>query len=75
MKKIFFILFLSLYFNGYSQQKKDSTVIEWTWKGKTVLEKEFTDSLYVFTRRYIDSFNRRYIDSIYLIKKRLKNKN
>jgi hypothetical protein len=67
MKKIFFILFLSLYFNGYSQQKKDSTVIEWTWNGKVVSKKECLDSGYVFTRRYIDS--------IYLTKKRLKNKN
>lgn len=65
MKKIFFILFLGLHFNSYSQQKKDSTVMEWTWKGKTVSEKEWSDSLYVFTRRYIDS--------IYL-NKRLKNK-
>jgi len=66
MKKIFFILFLGLYFNSYSQQKKDSTVMEWTWKGKIVSEKEWSDSLYAFTRRYIDS--------IYL-NKRLKNKN
>jgi hypothetical protein len=66
MKKIFFILFLSLYFNGYSQQKKDSTVIEWTWNRKVVSKKQWSDSVYVFTRKYIDS--------IYLTKKRLKNK-
>jgi len=67
MKKIFFILFLGLglYFNSYSQQKKDSTIIEWTWKGKTVPEKEWSDSLYAFTRRYIDSIH---------LNKRLKNK-
>jgi hypothetical protein len=67
MKKIFFILFLSLYFNGYSQQKKDSTVIEWTWNGKMISKKQWSDSVYVFTRKYIDS--------IYLTKKRLKKKN
>ena len=55
MRQIFIILFLGSFLNGYSQQKKDSTVIEWTWKGKRVSEKEWSDSMYVFTRRYIDS--------------------
>jgi hypothetical protein len=65
MKKIFFILFLGLYFNCYSQQKKDSTVLIWTLNGKIVSEKEWSDSLYAFTRRYIDSIH---------LNKRLKNK-
>jgi hypothetical protein len=65
MKKILLILFLGLYFNSYAQQKKDSTVLIWTFKGKIVSKKEWSDSLLVFTRNYIDS--------IYL-NKRLKNK-
>lgn len=53
MKNIFLILFLFLYINSYSQQKKDSTNL-WWWNGKYISKKEWDDSLYYFNIKYFN---------------------